>query len=185
MLNKRNNRNSFNREKYFVNHFIRAKKVRCISDNENYGVIQIDDALKLANDAGLDLVQISNGNDGIPTCKILNYSKFKYEQSKKEKLAKKKQRENTIKVKEIKFRPSTDDNDLKTKAKRAQEFLDDGNKLKVTIVFKGRELNYKEIAQETLNKFVNFLDGYEFENAPSLSGKFLTVILFKKVEKSA
>src|SRR5690554_4765412 len=100
----------------------------------------------MALDAGLDLVQVSSGGrNSSPTCKILDYGKYKYQQSKNEKAAAKKQRENSVKIKEIKFRPTTDINDLRTKASKVQEFLNDGDKVKITIAFRGREVSHKEI----------------------------------------
>lgn len=171
-------------EKFFVNRNIRAYQVRCIDAEGNHQVIKTQEALELAEKQGLDLVQISKGKEDIPTCKILDYSKFKYEQSKKEKLAKKKQRENAIKVKEIKFRPSTGENDLKTKAKHAQEFIDDGHKLKITIVFKGREMAYRDVASETLDTFIGFLSNAVYEAKPSISGRFMSAMIVKRAENS-
>lgn len=172
-------------EKFFVNKSIRAREVRCIDHNGKHAIMKTYDAIKLAEEQGLDLVQVSKGREDIPTCKILDYSKFKYEQSKKEKLAKKKQRENAIKIKEIKFRPSTGENDLKTKAKHAQEFIDDGHKLKITIAFRGREMAYKDVAIETLDTFIGFLTGAVYEVSPSMSGRFMSAIIVKKAENVA
>ncbi len=170
-------------EKHFVGRSIRAHEVRCIDAEGNHSVLSTLKALALAEQQGLDLVQISNGSrDEIPTCKILDYSKFKYEQSKKDKAVKKKQRENSVKIKEIKFRPSTGENDLKTKAKHAQEFMDEGHRIKVTIVFKGRELAYKDVARDTLDMFVGFLSDAVYEHEPSISGRFMSVMIAKKAE---
>lgn len=166
-------------ESHYVGNNIRAKEVRCIDTDGAHNILPRSKAIELADKQGLDLVQISKGNDDIPTCKIIDYSKFKYEISKKEKAAKKKQRENAVKIKEIKFRPSTGDHDLQTKAKHAQEFLDEGNKLKVTIIFRGREMAYKNVARETLDKFVGFIDNAVFESDPSMSGRFLSVMVVK------
>lgn len=171
-------------EKHFVNSRIRAREVRCIDDEGNHNIMDTAKAIVLAEQRQLDLVQISTGRDEIPTCKIMDYSKFKYEQSKKEKAAKKKQRENSVKIKEIKFRPSTGDHDLQTKAKHAQEFLNEGNKLKVTVVFRGRELAYKDIGKETLDKFIGFLNQASYECAPSMSGRFMSAMIIKKAESN-
>jgi len=113
-------------------------------------------AIKLAEESGLDLVQISYNKSG-SVCKIMDYGKYKYELSKKEKLMAKKQRESMVKVKEIKFRPSTDYNDLETKARNARKFLDDGCRVKVIIKFKGRELSHKDVARARLDEFVALL----------------------------
>ena len=172
-------------EKYFVGRNIRAREVRCIDAEGNHSVLPIQKALDLAEEQELDLVQISSGSrEEVPTCKILDYSKFKYEQSKKDKAAKKKQRENAVKIKEIKFRPSTGDNDLKTKAKHAQEFIDDGHRLKVTIIFRGREMAYKNVARETLDTFVGYLNGAICESDRSMSGRFMSVMISKKTEST-
>lgn len=175
-----------NKLNHFVGRQIRAHRVLCINhNNENCGVIPISDALKMAEDNGLDLVQINNDVKN-PTCKILDYNKFRYDLSKKEKLAKKKQRESIIKIKEIKFRPTTDENDLRIKAKHAREFLDDGNKVKITIVFRGREMSYRDIGMDTLNKFIDMIEVAQFEHDPSMNGRNLSAILSKKKEdKSA
>ena len=169
-------------ESHFVGYNIRAKEVRCINTDGSSEIMPIANALAIAKAQELDLVQLSSSKDDIPTCKIIDYSKFKYELSKKEKASKKKQREGAVKIKEIKFRPSTEDHDLQTKAKHAQDFLNDGHKIKVTIVFKGRELAYKDIAKDTLDKFVGFIDNAIFESFPTLSGRFMSVMIIKKNE---
>ena len=172
--------------KYFLNHQIRAPKVLCIdSENINHGIISLQEALRLAELNGLDLVQISAQPGQAPTCRILDYSKFKYEQSKKDKLSKKKQRESAIEIKEIKFRPSTAENDLRTKARQAQGFLDDGDKVKVTIAFHGRELSHKEVADNTLKIFMGFIPDAQMVSAPSLNGKDLIVMIEKKTSDRA
>ncbi|HJZ22905.1 MAG TPA: translation initiation factor IF-3 [Candidatus Babeliales bacterium] len=179
-LNKYNN-NKNNQQFHYINRQIRAAHVLCIDENNNNcGVVPFHKALELATKSGLDLVQIggvSNGNP--PTCKILNYGKFKYELQKKDKLAKKKQRESLIKVKEVKFRPSTDTNDLRIKAKQAQIFLDDGDKLKITIVFRGRELSYRELGEKTLNEFLSMLIGVQIDGQAVMFGKNMTVNVSK------
>ena len=167
-----------------INHFIRSAKVRCIDDeNVNHGVMEITKALQMAEKAGLDLVQISLPNDGIPVCKILEYSKYKYEQEKKDKAAKKKQRENQVKVKEIKLRPSTGDNDLKIKAKHAQEMIDDGNRLKVVVVFRGRELSHKDVGNGTLNSFFELLENAEMLDQPSMTGRQMCVMIGRSAQQ--
>lgn len=180
----RNNRRNYNNTaRHLINGFIRAQQVRVISDDSESAVMSIKEALALANEKELDLVQISGSREEVPICKIIEYSKFKYELSKKEKLAKKKQRENTIKLKEIKFRPSTDSHDLETKARHAQEFIDDGHKLKVTIVFRGREMAYKDVGVATMDSFVNMLSSAVFESRPSMSGRILSAIVVKSDKK--
>jgi translation initiation factor IF-3 len=174
----RNNKKQFTP----INHQIRSPKVLCIDhENNNLGVIDTQQALKLAEKQNLDLVQITFNRDGFPTCRILNYDKFKYEQSKKQKVANKKQREAVVKIKEIKFRPSTDINDLKTKASKADSFLEEGYKIKVSVLLKGREINYKDLACETLENFLSFVSNMQIVEKLSINGKILSVIIQKKI----
>lgn len=171
----------------FINRDIRAKEVRCIDhNNKNLGVIKKDDAIKLAEDAGLDLVMISgNTKKGqIPVCKILDSGKYKYDMSKKQKDMARKQRESAVKVKEIKFRPSTDINDLKTKAKHAEKFLADGCKIKVSIKFKGREMSHKGIAYDKMFEFVDLIGNAQMSEDPKMNGRNMTCMLsYKKEDK--
>lgn len=159
---------------------IRAKKVLCIDkDNNNLGVMNFSEALSLANQDELDLMQISI-KDNLPTCKILNYSKFKYEQSKKQKEVAKKQRESTAKIKEIKLRPSTSENDLRIKANKVSGFLDEGNKVKITVTFKGREISHKNLGIQTLNVFMAMLSNITIIDQLSSEGKMLSLTCFRK-----
>lgn len=166
-------------QRYFVGRQIRAYKVLCIDDkNNNLGVIPLSEALSLAEENNLDLVQMTFPNRGEPpTCKILDYGKFKYDLQKKEKQARQKQREAAVKIKEIKFRPTTDLNDLRIKANHAREFLDDNCRVKVMIMFKGRELSHQEIAQATLNTFLSFIPNAKCLEEPILTGRVLTAII--------
>lgn len=167
-----------------INHQIRNPKVLCIDhENNNLGLIDTSKALEIARNNELDLVQVSfNKNDNIPTCKILDYGKYKYQLSLNLKSAAKKQRESEIRIKEIKLRPATAENDIKIKAAKAQEILDDGDKVKISIVFKGRELNYKENAFETYDTFVGFLPDMQIIEGPTLMGKVLSAMGQKKPE---
>jgi translation initiation factor IF-3 len=171
--------------RYIFGRFIREPRVQCIDhNNNNLGIIDTRQALALASEAGLDLVLISKGRDGAPsTCKILELSKFKYEQEKRDKLAKKKQRENAIKLKEVKFRPSTHENDLQIKATQLKEFLFEGNKIKATVVLRGREMAFKEIALEKMNKFLALISG-KYEVEPSMTGRNLISIVIKKEDSN-
>ena len=170
-----------------VGKYIKSYQVRCIDkDNNNLGVISTADALRLAADSGMELVQVSKNDDSdIPICRILDYGKYKYDQSKKQKAAAKKQRESLSKVKEIKLRPSTDVNDLKIKAGKAGAFLEDGHKVKVTVVFRGRELAHKSVGFDTLSNFIASLgDDIDLLNTPSMDGRILSamIALKKKVQ---
>ena len=139
------------------------------------------EAQRLAEEAELDLVKISP-NAKPPVCKIIDYGKFRYDMMRKEKEAKKKQK--TIEIKEVRLSPNIDENDLNTKINMARKFLTKGNKVKVTLRFRGRELNYVKAGEDTLNKFVEYLsDIANVEKKPLLEGKNMFVILAKKVEK--
>jgi translation initiation factor IF-3 len=164
----------------FSNEKIRAKKVIVInSEGVNIGEIDTKEAVIAARAEGLDLVQISDGKNGLPVCKIVDYGKFKYDLSKKEKESARKQRESIIKLKEIKFRPSTNDNDLQTKASKVNEFLLEGDRVKISIVFRGREIAHKDIGIETLVKFMNLIKGGKMVGEPSMFGKILSVVVEK------
>lgn len=182
------NRNNSNQERLIVNYQIRAPKVLCIDQNNvNLGVVTLSHALSLASASGLDLVQVSPpSKDGMPTCKLLDSGKYKYELSKKRKEADKKQREAVVKTKEIKFRPTTDLNDLKTKAKKVEEFVEEGCRVKVTIVLRGREFSHQDVAAQTLTSFMDMLPGMQMLGRPALdlmqsgSTRRLSVFLVKK-----
>lgn len=151
-------------------------------DGTNLGVLPRDEAIRKAQDQSLDLVMVTEGKDGVPICRIVEYGKFKYELSKKKKETAKKQRESTIKTKEIKFRPSTNDNDLKTKASKAKQFLNEGDRVKITIMFRGREITHKEVGMETLNKFIQMIPNIQLINEPSMQGRILSVLTGRKKE---
>ena len=139
--------------------------------------MQLNDALNLAYDKNLDLVLVSSNNPKV--CKIMNYGKYKFEQSKKEKEARKKQK--SFEMKEIRVTPNTDTHDFEFKAKNARKFLEDGNKLKITVRFRGREMNYKSQGEELLNKFIEALEDISnTEKRPIMEGKNMFIILTKK-----
>ena len=139
------------------------------------------DALEIALQKELDLVLVSpNGNP--PVCKIMNYGKYKFEQAKREKEAKKKQK--TFEVKEIRVTPNTEEHDFNFKVKNARKFLEGGSKVKITVRFRGRELNYVKQGEDILNKFIEALEDIATpEKKPFLEGKNMFIILAKKVEK--
>ena len=139
-----------------INEQIRDREVRVISeDGEQLGVMSARDAQKLAREAELDLVKISPGAKP-PVCKIIDYGKYRYELARKEKEARKKQR--TIDVKEIRLSPNIDTNDLNTKANQAKKFLAKGDKLKVSLRFRGREMAHLDVGREILNNFYKTLE---------------------------
>ena len=137
---------------------IRHPQVRLIgSDGSQLGVVTVDEALKLADNDGLDLVEVSANADP-PVCRIMNYDKFRYEQAKQEQEAKKKQ--TTVETKEIKFRPKTDEHDLNFKIKNIVKFLQQKNKVKLTMRFRGREIVYcQTIGLEAMQKIAAALEG--------------------------
>lgn len=162
---------------YAVNDQIRAREVRLIADSgEQVGVISTIEARRRANDVGLDLVVI-NMSDGMPICKILDYGRFKYEQSRKEKENKARAREARVELKEIQLRPTTDKNDLLVKAKRAQGFLEDGDKVKIVMKFKGREITHLDVGVEVMQDFCDALSDFKFERPVARSERQLYAII--------
>lgn len=165
-----------------INEQIKASKVQVIDEQgEKRGVISIHDALDLAYDKKLDLVLVAP-NAEVPVCKIMNYGKYKFEQAKKEKEAKKKQK--TFEIKEIRITPNIEQHDFEFKLKNAQKFIDDGNKVKITVRFRGREMNYVKLGEQVLNKFIEALSEVAtVEKRPLLEGKNMFIILAKKADK--
>jgi translation initiation factor IF-3 len=145
------------------------------SDGSQRGAFQTDDAINLARDKNLDLVEISPNTDP-PVCKIMDFGKFQYEKQKKEKLNKKNQ--HVIHVKEIRLRPHTGDHDLITKLTKGQKFLAKGDKLKITIMFRGREMARKDIGIDMLNRVVDILKDYaHIDKEITEEGRRISVIL--------
>ena len=144
-------------------------------------MVPISRALEIAGDKKLDLVLVAP-NAEVPVCKIMNYGKYKFEQAKKEKEARKKQK--VLETKEIRVTPNIEQHDFEFKSKNARKFLEDGNKVKITVKFRGRELNYVKLGEEALNKFVEDLsDIASLEKKPLLEGKNMFIILAKKADK--
>ena len=162
-----------------INEQIKANKVQVIDEQgEKRGVMGIHDALDLAYEKKLDLVLVAP-NAEIPVCKIMNYGKYKFEQSKKEKEAKKKQK--IFEIKEIRITPNIEQHDFEFKLKNAQKFIEDGNKVKITVRFRGREMNYLKLGEQVLNKFIEELAEIStVEKKPLLEGRNMFVILSKK-----
>ena len=160
-----------------MNERIRAKEVRLIDQNgENLGVVETVKALKMAYDADLDLVLISH-NQVPPVAKILNYGKYKYELDKKAKEAKKKQ--HTVDVKEVKIRYKIDTHDYQVRIKSIQKFISQGNKVKVVIMMRGREMQHSNLAFDLANRFIEDLknDPLVVEKKPMLEGRNVTLYL--------
>ena len=159
-----------------INENIKAKQVRLIdAHNENRGIVSIKEALAAASDAGLDLIEISPQANP-PVCKILDYGKYRYEQQKKKNEAKKNQK--VVEIKELKLRPMIDTHDYEVKVKQAKKFLDQGNKVKFTMRFKGRELSANDMGKQVLSKLVEDLDDCaKVDSEMKLEGRQMTMIL--------
>lgn len=159
-----------------VNGYIRVPQVRVVlEDGSSPGVMNTRDALKMAQDQGLDLVEI-NPRSAPPVCKIVDYGKYKYEEKKKQSAAKKNQQ--VQELKELTFRPNTDENDLKHKLEQAKEFLEEGNKVKFAVRFRGREITHSNIGREKLEWFLKELNGLIAANPQiSLEGKIMWMIV--------
>lgn len=159
-----------------VNDRIRVPEVRLIgAEGENLGVVTPAKALILAEDVGLDLVEISP-NAEPPVCKIMDFGKFKYEQQKREAEARKKQK--IIEVKEIKFRPGTDKHDYDVKLRSILKFLDEGDKVKVTLRFRGREMAYQDLGVNLLNRVAADIDECaRIESMPKLEGRQMVMMV--------
>ena len=162
-----------------INGQIKAKEVQLISDDgEKLGMLSIARALEIAEEKKLDLVLVSP-NAQVPVCKIMNYGKYKFEQAKKEKEAKKKQK--VQETKELRITPNIEEHDFGFKAKNAKKFIEDGNKVKITVRFRGRELNNVKMGENVLNDFAKELEDVAVvEKAPKLEGKNMFIILAKK-----
>lgn len=159
-----------------MNDDINDPEVRLIdATGENVGVVATVEALRIAGDAELDLVEISP-NAKPPVCRVMDYGKFKFEQSKKAHQAKKKQKQ--IQVKEIKFRPGTEEGDYKVKLRKLTEFLEAGDKTKITIRYRGREMQHQQLGAQLLNRIEKDLEEYgDVEQRPKLEGRQLVMVL--------
>ena len=162
-----------------VNGQIRAKEVQLIGENgEKLGIVDFKEALNMAQEKKLDLVLVAPNSRPV-VCKIMNYGKYKFEQTKREKEAKKKQK--VLEVKEIRITPNIEEHDFNFKAKNARKFLESGNKLKITVRFKGREINNSKAGEVVLNKFIDELSDISIvEKRPKLEGRNMFIIKEKK-----
>lgn len=166
------------KEQYRTNERIRVREVRLIGDNVEQGVYPTSQALKIAEDQGLDLVEISP-NAAPPVCRVIDFQKFLYQQKKRQKEQKAKQVK--MNIKEIRFGPQTDDHDYNFKLKHAIGFLQDGDKVKAYVFFKGRSILFKEQGEVLLLRFANDLEEYaKVEQMPLLEGKRMTISLAPK-----
>ncbi|HEY5773438.1 MAG TPA: translation initiation factor IF-3 [Chitinophagaceae bacterium] len=166
-----------------INNFIRVPQVRLVGENVEVGVYNTQDALRMAQDQQLDLVEISPTADP-PVCKIIDYNKFLYDKKKKEKEMKAKSK--TAELKEIRFTPNTDDHDFDFKAKHAENFLKDGNKVKAYVQFKGRAIQFQERGQLLLLKFAERLNDFgTLESMPKMEGRRMLAMFAPKGKKKS
>ena len=165
-----------------TNEEIRDKEIRLISDSgEQLGIMSAQDALRLAEEQGLDLVKISP-NAVPPVCKLMDYGKFRFEQTKREKEARKNQR--VVEIKEIRMSPSIDVNDFNVKLRNAQKFLSEGNRCKVTVRFRGREMAHTNLGEKLLIDFAEACaEIATMEKNPKLEGRFMAMFLTPKNSK--
>ena len=162
-----------------INEQIRDREVRLIgADGEQLGIVSSREAQKIADEAGLDLVKIAP-NAKPPVCKVIDYGKYRYEQARKEKDAKKKQK--TVELKEIRLSPNIEANDLNTKMNAAKKFLAKGNKVKITLRFRGREMAHVNVGKQILDSFYEKLDDIAVVDKPAkLEGRSMVMFLTEK-----
>ena len=165
-----------------MNDAITGTVIRLIdAEGEQAGVVRLDEAKQIAYDADLDLVEISPNADP-PVCRIMNYGKFRFEQNKKQQAAKKKQKQ--IQVKEVKFRPGTDEGDYKVKVRNLTRFLNDGDKTKITVRFRGREMVHRELGMDLLKRLEKELEELgTIEQFPKMEGRQMVMVLSPKKKK--
>ena len=150
-------------------------------DKEQLGILSIEDALRVAEEKGLDLVQVS-AQSSPPVCRIMDYDKFRYEQIRRKKESRKKQK--TVELKEVKFRPNIEENDYQVKLRHAKEFLADGNKVKATLVFRGREMSHKELGRQILERLTEDVaaQGEIDQPVSSLGKRIMVMVLSPKAD---
>ena len=165
-----------------INEQIRDREVRVVSkDGEQLGIMPISEAMKMAREAELDLVKIAP-NAKPPVCKIIDYGKYRYEMARKEKEARKKQK--TIEVKEVRLSPNIDDNDLNTKVNAARKFIQKGDKVKVTLRFRGREMAHTDIGRDLLDRFAaQCAETANLDKPAKLEGRMMSIFLSPKAGK--
>jgi len=162
-----------------VNHRIRAKEVRVVGDaGEQLGVMTVPDALKRAEEAGLDLVEVAP-TAVPPVCRIIDYSRYKYEQEKREKEARKKQK--IVHIKELRLGPKIGEHDYQFKLRHLEDFLKRGDKVKVTMMFRGREMSHTDIGRKMLERLASDISAIgEIEESPRLEGRIISMVVRAK-----
>jgi len=164
-----------------VNEEIRVREVRVVTqEGEQLGVFPIRDALRLAAERNLDLVEVAPSAKP-PVCRIMDYGRYRYEQAKKDREARKRQHQVTIK--EVKLRPRIDDHDFEVKARNAERFLKEGDRVKATIMFRGREIVHTDLGREVLDRLVSFLqEAGTVERPPRVEGRNMTMFFVPKTD---
>ena len=162
-----------------INHRIRVRQIRCIDDEGNMlGVVDTADALAIASRKGLDLVEIA-ADQRPPVCRIMDFGKYKYEQKKKDQASKKKQHQSQ--VKEVRVRPKIAEHDIQVKVRKARKFLDDGDKVQINCLFRGREMAHKEVALQVLRHVFECLEDIaKVEREPHMEGRRMVMLVAKK-----
>lgn len=168
-----------------MNMNIRVPNIRVVKNGEQLGVMPTKDALRIAQEEGLDLIEIvPNANP--PVCHIMEYGQWKYEESRKKKEAARRQRESVVETKEVRFRPGTDDHDIETKVKAIKRFIEEGDKVQLSLEYKKREIVHKEEGYEVINKVISLVSEVaSVEMAPKMEGKKLTARLGPKLKEKA
>ena len=168
-------------KEFRVNEKIRVKEVRLIEGDGEQRVVSIMDALQMTRDQSLDLVEVAP-NSVPPVCKIMDFGKFKFEQEKKLRESKKNQK--VVQLKEVRMQPKIEKHDIEFKVKHILEFLGEGDKIKVTIRFRGREMAHPELGRKVLDKVLEMLEGqYVMESLPKMEGRLMSMIINPKVKK--
>lgn len=174
-------RRTSNKEKRIINDYIKCDRIAVVGENGDgfNNILSKKEALSKADEMCLDLIQMSINNEGVCICKIMDYKKYVYDQNKKKKEQEKKQKQNSQQVKEIRFTPNTDDHDFDFKLRHAINFLKNNNKLKASVFFKGREMNYKDKGKVLLLKLAEKLEDVGIaEGVPKMEGRRM-IIMFK------
>ncbi|HRC63345.1 MAG TPA: translation initiation factor IF-3 [Dehalococcoidia bacterium] len=164
-----------------INERILAPRVRLIREEEQLGIVRTDDALRMAEEAGLDLVEVAPTADP-PVCRIMDYGKFKYEQSKREKESRKGSKHSELR--EVRMRVKIDEHDIDFKARTARKLLAEGDKVKVSVMFRAREITHPEIGRELLDKFYEKIrDVSTLERNPAMEGRMMSIIVTPGVKR--
>lgn len=166
--------------KFRINEEIKTREVRLVGDNVEVGIYTINEALDISDRLGLDLVEI-NSKQNPPICKIMDYKKFLFDTKKKQKELDKKNKQSMVEIKELRFRPNIDDHDFEFKKNHAKNFINDGNKVKGVVMFRGREITFKEQGEIVLLRLADDLsDIATVENLPKFEGNKLIIMLKPK-----